>query len=41
VVPGGTIFPLPSKGIIEKEVLEQIVCDCAVVTEGTGLTVII
>jgi hypothetical protein len=35
------MFPDPFEGIIEKAVLEQIVLFCAVVIDGTGLTVIV
>lgn len=39
MVPTGTLFPLPSKGTIEKVELEQMVCACAVIIFGLILTV--
>jgi hypothetical protein len=39
VVPTGTIFPLPSKGIIEKAELEQMVWFCGVIIIGLIFTV--
>lgn len=39
MVPTGTIFPLPSKGNIEKAVLEQMVWFCGVIIIGLIFTV--
>ncbi len=39
MVPAGTLFPLPSKGTIEKAVLEQMVCACWLIILGLIFTV--